>query len=202
MDELCAKLVIERVERKDSGAEATYYYCIGCDSRRANNSRSRALPHAKACHVCIISSYLTLRDFRYLFYSSNYHQTLQREWPKEWNSVTNALVEMTTEHVVTSQAKAPAVREPSKRKATNQNAGRVEMSFAPPVSSEVSSTAASGSSSATGVQSKLSQSWGESKLTAARQAIIDFHLLRFVVCCSIAFAVLDNGFFIDFLSVL
>ena len=201
VDELCAKLVIERIEQKDSCADATYYYCIGCDSRRANNSRCQALPHAKACHVCIISSYLTLSDFGYLF---NYHQTLQCEWPKEWNSVTNALVEMTTEHVVTGQAKAPAVREPSKRKVTNQNAGRVETSFAPPVSSEVPLTAASGSSSATSVtvQSKLSQSWGKSKLTAACQAIVDFHLLRFIVCCSIAFAVLDNGLFIDFVSVL
>lgn len=53
VDELCAKLAIERVEQKDSGANAIYYYCIGCDSRRANNSRSRALPHAKGCHVCI-----------------------------------------------------------------------------------------------------------------------------------------------------
>jgi len=118
--------------------------------------------------------------------------------------MTNALVEMTTKHVVTGQAKAPAVREPSKWKVTNQNAGHVETSFAPPVSSEVPSTAASGSSSATGVtvQSKLSQSWGESKLMAAHQAIVDFHLLRFIVCCSIAFAVLDNGLFIDFVSVL
>ena len=48
VDELCAKLVIERVEQKDSGANTTYYYCIGCDSRCANNSCSRALPHAKA----------------------------------------------------------------------------------------------------------------------------------------------------------
>ena len=118
--------------------------------------------------------------------------------------MTNALVEMTTEHIVTGQAKAPAVHEPSKRKATNQNVGRVETSFSPPVSSEVPLTAASGSSSATGVtvQSKLSQSWGESKLTAARQAIVDFHLLRFIVCCSIAFAVLNNSFFIDFVSAL
>lgn len=116
----------------------------------------------------------------------------------------DALVGMTTEQVVTGQAKAPVVREPSKRKATNQNVGRVEISFAPPVTSEVPSTATSGSSSATSVtvQSKLSQSWGENKLTAARQALIDFYLLRFVVCCSIAFAVLDNGFFIDFVSAL
>jgi hypothetical protein len=174
VDELCAKLVIKHVEQMDLGAGATYYYCIGCDSRRANNSRSQALPHAKACHVCIILSYLTLREFRYLFYSSNYHQTLQHEWPKEWNSMTNALVEITTEHVVTSQTKAPVVREPSKLKATNQNAGHVETSFAPPVSLEVSSTAASGSSSATSMQSKLSQSWGKSKLTAAIKPSLTF----------------------------
>jgi len=82
--------------------------------------------------------------------------------------------------------------------------GRVEMSFAPPVTSEVLSTTASGSSSASGitVQTKLSQSWGENKLTAARQAIINFYLLCIIVVCSIAFAVLDNGFFIDFVSAL
>ena len=171
----------DRVKQKDSGANATYYYCIGCDSCRANNSRSRALPHAKACHVCIISSHFAVRDFRYSFCLSTDHQTLQCEWPNKWKAMNDALVEMTTEQAVTGQAKAPAVCEPSKRKATNQNAGRVEMSFAPPVSSEASSTAASGSSSAT-MQSKLSQSWGESKLTAACQAIIDFNLLRCSGC--------------------
>jgi hypothetical protein len=54
MDEICAKIVIERVESKDKGAgTATYYYCIGCDERRANNSRGRALPHALKCKVSI-----------------------------------------------------------------------------------------------------------------------------------------------------
>jgi len=180
VDELCAKLVIECVKQKNSGVNATYYYCIGCDSRRANNSRSRALPHAKTYHVCIISSRFAVRDFGYSFCLFTNHQTLQRDWPTEWKAVNDVLVEMATEQTVTGQAKAPAVREPSKRKATNQNAGRVKTSFAPPVSSEASSTANSGSPSAI-VQSTLSQSWGESKLTTARQAIIDFNLLHFVV---------------------
>jgi len=45
----------------------------------------------------------------------------------------------------------------------------------------------------------LSQSWGESKLTAVRQAMIDYQLLCFVVCCAIAFSVVDSGFFIGLL---
>jgi hypothetical protein len=57
IDELCASLAIECVEPKGNGkGEATYYYCIGCDERRANNSRSRALPHAKKCKVCTLLS--------------------------------------------------------------------------------------------------------------------------------------------------
>ena len=52
LDELCAKLAIERVEPKANGnGTCTYFYCIGCDERRANNSRSRVLPHAKKCKV-------------------------------------------------------------------------------------------------------------------------------------------------------
>ena len=55
IDELCASLVIERVKLKGNGKGNTmYYYCIGCDECRANNSRSRALPHAKKCKVCIL----------------------------------------------------------------------------------------------------------------------------------------------------
>ena len=56
LDEVCAKLVIERVEPKSNGGAgtATYYYCIGCDEKRANNSRGRALPHAQKCKVCHI----------------------------------------------------------------------------------------------------------------------------------------------------
>ena len=165
----------------------------------SNTSCSQALPHAKTCHVCIISSNFAVRDFGYSFCLFTAHQTLQHDWPTEWKAVNDALVEMATEQTVTGQAKAPAVHEPSRRKATNQNAGCVEMSFTPPVSLEASSTANSRSPSAV-VQSTLSQSWGESKLMAAHQAIINFNLLYFVVFCPIAFAVLNNGFFIDFVS--
>jgi hypothetical protein len=28
-----------------------HYYCIACDDRRGNNSRSRALSHSKDCKV-------------------------------------------------------------------------------------------------------------------------------------------------------
>jgi hypothetical protein len=54
LDEICAKIVIERVEPKSNGSAGTapYYYCIGCDKKCANNSRARALPHAQKCKVC------------------------------------------------------------------------------------------------------------------------------------------------------
>ena len=52
LDALCCSLVIERIEEKGSGkGTATYYYCIACDDRRANNARNRALPHVKNCGV-------------------------------------------------------------------------------------------------------------------------------------------------------
>src|SRR5882762_441200 len=42
LDKICAKIVIERVEPKSNGSAGTapYYYCIGCDEKRANNSRA------------------------------------------------------------------------------------------------------------------------------------------------------------------
>jgi len=115
----------------------------------------------------------------------------------------DALGEASAENVDTGQTKAPAVRQPNKHKATSEDVGCVAASFAPSVTPDLSS-AASGSSStvSTPVQSKLSQSWGESKLTAVRQAMIDYQLLHFVVCCAIAFSVVDSGFFIDFVAAL
>lgn len=116
-----------------------------------------------------------------------------------------ALEESAAEHVVTGKGKAHAVREPNKRKATGEEVGRTATSFAPPVVSNSSSLHTSGCLPNTSVpttQSKLSQSWGESKLTAVRQAMIDYNLLRFIVCCAIAFSVLDSGFFIDFVTAL
>src|SRR5882762_6239486 len=53
LDEICAKIVIERVEPKSNGSAGTapYYYCIGCDEKHTNNSQARALPHAQKCKV-------------------------------------------------------------------------------------------------------------------------------------------------------
>jgi hypothetical protein len=57
------------------------------------------------------------------------------------------------------------------------------------------------------VQQTLSQTWTAStgdptKLTPARQNKFDYFLLQFIVCCSIAFSILDNGFFWDFITCL
>ncbi|KZP05017.1 hypothetical protein FIBSPDRAFT_369885 [Athelia psychrophila] len=39
-DAICAALVIEVVELSAKNKATTYFYCIACDERRANNSRS------------------------------------------------------------------------------------------------------------------------------------------------------------------
>ena len=71
------------------------------------------------------------------------------------------------------------------------------LSFHPPVQSSRSS------STTTNPPNTLTAHWATtSKITAKRQAEIDYYLLRFVICCSIAFAILDNRFFIDFLTCL
>lgn len=50
-DHICANLVIEAVELNSKQKATAYFYCIACDEKRANNSRSRALPHAQKCKV-------------------------------------------------------------------------------------------------------------------------------------------------------
>jgi hypothetical protein len=120
-------------------------------------------------------------------------QSLSRDWPSEHQAAIDALTGLSAESVMNGQTSAPAVRL-NKRKATVEDVGRVATSFNPPVEAEGSASRAQ--------QSTLVQSWGQSKITAVRQALIDHYLLRFVVCCSIAFAVVDNGFFMDFVSAL
>jgi hypothetical protein len=106
----------------------------------------------------------------------------------------DALVDTSAEKVVMGDGAAPHVRDPKKRKATNEGAGRVPVTFAPPVEQEASSSAPT--------QATLNASWGETRISAVRQAFIDYNLLRFIVCCAIAFSVVDNGFFIDFVKAL
>lgn len=103
------------------------------------------------------------------------------------------LTGLSAESIMNGQTSAPSVRL-NKQKATVEDVGHVATSFIPPVKSE--------GSGSTAQQSTLVQSWGQRKITAVRQALIDHYLLQFVVCCSIAFGVVDNGFFMDFVSAL
>jgi hypothetical protein len=106
----------------------------------------------------------------------------------------DALVGASAEKIMTGDSAAPHVRNPKKRKATDDGAGRVPVTFSPPVEQ--------GASSSAPIQATLNASWGETTITAVRQAFIDYNLLRFVVCCAIAFSIVDSGFFIDFVKAL
>jgi hypothetical protein len=110
-----------------------------------------------------------------------------------------ALEGLSAQNVVTGNTEGSRVCEPNKRKVADKASGRVPVSFAPPVASNGTS---SGGSTAPLAQSTLSQNWGDTKLTPPRQALIDYFLLRFIICGAIAFTILDNGFFIDFISAL
>jgi hypothetical protein len=128
-------------------------------------------------------------------------QTLQREWPTEYQQVTEAFCKLLGESTSTGATLAPPVRN-KKWKVTNEDEGRVPV----PMSSSSTPTP----STTTGpvmesrpVQKTLAATWGDTtKITATRQATIDYYLLRFIVCCAIAFSVVDSGFFIDFIAVL
>ncbi|KAJ7768452.1 hypothetical protein B0H16DRAFT_1453152 [Mycena metata] len=47
-------------------------------------------------------------------------------------------------------------------------------------------------------QTTLQDNWGQTKITSTRQATINYFLLCMVICCALAFSLLDNGFFMDF----
>jgi hypothetical protein len=47
-------------------------------------------------------------------------------------------------------------------------------------------------------QTTVEENWSEPKVTPVRQATIDYFLLRMIICCGLAFSLVDNGFFIDF----
>ncbi len=110
-------------------------------------------------------------------------QKLAREWPETFKLVEKELVSRSTCSILNGQGhKAPAVRA-RKRKAAEPDNCRVN---------ELAETS----------QGKITNSFGPSKLSAQQQSHIDYYLLRFLVCCSVAWAILDNGFFIDFVAAL
>jgi hypothetical protein len=114
------------------------------------------------------------------------------------------LLKISGKAVASGSGTAPNVRS-HKRKAyvaiedeVSDMESAIVPSFHPPVQSSTSKSSSSMSNTGT-----LTAHWATtSKISAQRQAEIDYHLLRFVICCSIAFAILDNRFFIDFLTCL
>ncbi|KAJ7454886.1 hypothetical protein FB451DRAFT_1184716 [Mycena latifolia] len=48
------------------------------------------------------------------------------------------------------------------------------------------------------LQTTVEGNWGQTKMTSVRQTTIDYFLLLMIICCALAFSLLDNGFFIDF----
>lgn len=90
-----------------------------------------------------------------------------------------------------------------KRKVAEEDHDRIPVTRFDSDVGDMAPPVAGPSSKPTIAQRTLSETWTSStgdptKLTTQRQAKLDYFLLRFLVCCSIAWAVLDNGFFWDF----
>ncbi|KAK7000614.1 hypothetical protein R3P38DRAFT_2797273 [Favolaschia claudopus] len=116
---------------------------------------------------------------------------LQREFPDHWEAFRDDLSNSSASNVLAGKKSAPAVREKS-RKVEDPNHDRVAV---PGITTSATK--------ATPVQRTLAASWGSTdKMTAPRQSAIDYLLLRLLVCCALAFSLLDNGFFIDFCNAL
>ena len=129
-------------------------------------------------------------------------QKLASNWPDLWGEVEAELPETARSKKVRGNNK--------KRKIAAEDHGRVPVTKFKSESDNLaspSSAAETSSASLSDGQKTLSQAWTSStgdptKLTAARQTRIDYFLLRFIIGCSIAFAILDNGFFWDFITCL
>ena len=157
LDDFLASTVIVIRTNNSKNKIVKYYYCVGCDTGRANNASARALPHASQCAA------------------------LARLFPGTHNEAERLAGNSSLEGVLTGLGAAPAVR-PKKRKIEKANEGR---------------------SDTVGIrQVEITESFGPRSLTAKQQSLIDFLLLRFIICCSLAFSLLDNGFFIDFCNIL
>ncbi|KAJ6623883.1 hypothetical protein B0H10DRAFT_2213253 [Mycena sp. CBHHK59/15] len=119
---------------------------------------------------------------------------LQRDFPAAWKELKDSIAP-SAEQVASSDAPAPALRS-KKRKLENPAEGRA------PVQGITTPSHAESSGSTPTAQHTLDDTWGASSITATRQSIIDYLLLRLIVCCTLAFSLCDNGFFIDFCNTL
>ncbi|KAJ6590906.1 hypothetical protein B0H10DRAFT_1960891 [Mycena sp. CBHHK59/15] len=113
-------------------------------------------------------------------------KALQRDFPATWTKFKNSLGP-SSEAVAAGTAPAPPLRL-KKRKVEDPADGRSPI---PGITTELPQSESSQEAAPT--QHTLASSWGESSITATRQSVIDYLLLRLIVCCSLAFALLDNG---------
>ncbi|KAK6971998.1 hypothetical protein R3P38DRAFT_3297229, partial [Favolaschia claudopus] len=122
-------------------------------------------------------------------------RALQRDFPATWTRFKDD-VQPSVKQVGSGEAPAPPLRT-KKRKIEDATEGRALL---PGITTPLGDDA-NGSPTAF-VQSSLDNMWGNSKITTVRQAIIDYLLLRLIVCCALAFSLCDNGFFRDFCNAL
>ncbi|KAK6966290.1 ribonuclease H-like domain-containing protein [Favolaschia claudopus] len=122
-------------------------------------------------------------------------RALQRDFPATWTRFKDD-VQPSVEQVASGEAPAPPLRT-KKRKIEDATEGRAPL---PGITTPLGDDA--NGSPAASVQSSLDNMWGNSKITTVRQAIIDYLLLRLIVCCALAFSLCDNGFFRDFCNAL
>ena len=131
---------------------------------------------------------------------------LKRDWPTLAKEVEAELLKSSGDAVASGQGTAPKVRA-HKRKAYMENDDDMKTetvpSFHPAVQPSTSGSLKAIPTAETNTQHTLNAHWAvTSKISPHRQAQIDFYLLRFIICCSIAFSVLDSRFFIEFLTCL
>ncbi|KAJ7121160.1 hypothetical protein C8R44DRAFT_736839 [Mycena epipterygia] len=167
-DELMASAFIERSVINSVKQMKPMYYCIGCDLAVRNNNRKRNMSHMLGC------------------------KKLQRDFPSTWSKFKDD-VPASGSQVASGEADAPVLRV-KKRKLEDPSLGRVPI---PGITTELASEL-DASTKAPPAQVTLDDTWGASKITATRQSIINYLLLRLIVCCALAFSLCDNGFFIDF----
>ncbi|KAJ7212727.1 hypothetical protein GGX14DRAFT_393616 [Mycena pura] len=176
LNELTASLLIER---KQNGKPV--FRCIGCLVSSANKTTDRVHKHAINC------------------------EKLARDFPNEVKLVRAELEKKSTPAILENGGKgAPRIRTQGARHASDPYHKRTPVPGISPLASQSttpSSTPAPSTSTITPtppVQTTLEDNWGAGKITAPRQATIDYFLLRMIICCALAFSLLDNGFFLDF----
>jgi hypothetical protein len=168
LDKICAKIIIERVEPKNNGSAGTTPTTIALVVTKSTPITAEP----ELCPMRKIARYVRIVEHQFNLFTDQLLQPLSLDWPSEHQAAIDALTGLSAESVMNGQTSAPAVRL-NKCKATVEDVGHVATSFNPPVESEGSASRAK--------QSILVQSWGQSKINAVCQALIDHYLLQFSV---------------------